>query len=293
MKSIGVTVDWQSDHTLRLDTSLPLKLEAIDKVSCQRVRSSLLLLGALVARVPEYKLYKAGGCTLGERTVRPHIFALKKLGVKIESKAKFYLVRTDNLVGTRVVMYESGDTPTENVILAAVLAAGITIITFASANYMVQDLCYFLLATGADITGIGTTTLTIRGVKRLKRAVNYAIMPDPIEAMTFVALGVTTSSRLTIENCPIDFLELELEKLSVMGQKFTLINERKSRNGFFRIVDILLEPSKLKALPDKLYGRPYPGLNIDNVPMFVPIFTQAEAGRSFMIGLTKIARSII
>lgn len=281
LKSIGVAVRWQSDHALNLDTSAPLNLETIDRVACKQLRSSLLLFGALAARVTEYKLYKTGGCVLGERTVRPHIFALNKLGVSIKSKANFYHVQNKNLLGTRVVMYESGDTPTENVIMVAALAHCVTTITFASANYMVQDLCYFLLAAGADIAGIGTTTLTIRGVKQLKHTVGYAIMPDPIEAMTFVSIGVTTASRLTIENCPIDFLELELEKLLIMGQKFVLLNDRKSRNGQFRIVDIRIEPSRLKALPDKLYGRPYPGINIDNVPLFVPIFTQAK-GRSLI-----------
>ena len=256
------------------------------------VRSSLLLLGALAHREKTYKLYKSGGCKLGERTVRPHLYALQKIGVQAISKADYYEVKNGSLRSERIVMYESGDTPTENAIMAAVFASGVTTITFASANYMVQDLCYFLIAAGAKIQGVGTTTLTVTGVKRLKAQVTYSVMPDPIESMAFVALAITTKSRLTVANCPIAFLELELEKLRVMNQRFTLTIGRLSANRKFRIADIVLGPSHLKALPDKLYGRPYPGLNIDNVPMFVPIFTSARGRSLVMIGSTKIERFI-
>jgi UDP-N-acetylglucosamine 1-carboxyvinyltransferase len=108
---------------------------------------------------------------------------------------------------------------------------------------MVQDLCWFLVAAGAKIDGIGSTTLTITGVKELKSSISYHIMPDPIEAMTFIALAITTKSKLTITNCPIDFLELELEKLSVMGQKWSAKNERLSANNHFRIIDVVIEPT--------------------------------------------------
>jgi UDP-N-acetylglucosamine 1-carboxyvinyltransferase len=281
LKSIGVGLNWKDEHTLVLDTSEKLSMDNINREACERVRSSLLLFGALAQRETSYKLYKSGGCKLGARTVRPHLYALNKIGVDVVSKNAYYEVKNGNLKSGRVVMYESGDTPTENAIMAAVFAPGVTTITFASANYMVQDLCWFLVAAGAKIEGIGSTTLTITGVKELKSSISYHIMPDPIEAMTFIALAITTKSKLTITNCPIDFLELELEKLSVMGQKWSAKNERLSANNHFRIIDVVIEPSKLTAVPDKLYGRPYPGLNIDNLPLFVPILTQAR-GRSLV-----------
>lgn len=282
LRSIGVGVKWEGDRTLHIDTSGDLTLETIDRQACEQVRSSLLLLGALADRVKAYKLYTSGGCKLGERTVRPHLYVLEKFGVHVEVTSDYYDVKNRVDGGDRrVVMYESGDTPTENAIMVAVLTPGTTTITFASANYMVQDLCYFLCAAGAKIEGVGTTTLRITGVGALRKSVRYAIMPDPIEAMAFISLGVTTHSSLTITHCPIDFLELELEKLSVMGQQYKIQNERTTPNGNFRLVDIVLTPSSLRALPDKLYGRPYPGLNIDNVPMFIPLCTQAK-GRSLI-----------
>lgn len=281
LESINVEVVWKDEHTLYLNTGKKLTMDKIHKKATEVTRSSLMLLGALAAREKEFKIYKSGGCRLGERTVKPHLFALEKFGVSVVSKAKYYDVKNKPLKSADIVMYESGDTPTENAIMAAVLAPGVTTIKFASSNYMVQDLCYFLQSAGAKIEGIGSTTLKITGVKKLNPIKKYHIIPDPIEAMTFIALAITTKSELTIKNCPLDFLELELEKLAVMGQKFQIKNKRKSLSGNFDVVDIKFLKSELKALPDKIYGRPFPGLNIDNLPLFVPILTQAK-GRTLV-----------
>ncbi|HOX60407.1 MAG TPA: UDP-N-acetylglucosamine 1-carboxyvinyltransferase [Candidatus Magasanikbacteria bacterium] len=281
LESLGVGIAWRGEHTLVLDTRGDLEMVRINKHACEVTRSSMLLLGALAKREKKYRLYKSGGCKLGERTVRPHLYALEKLGVTARSRDKYYEVVTNNLQGTEIIMYESGDTPTENAIMAAVLAEGETVIKFASANYMVQDLCFFLNRAGAKIEGIGSTTLRIRGVAQLKNKIEYAVMPDPIVAMAYISIAITTASPLTIAGCPMEFLELELEKLRVMGQKFSLKNERQSNSGKFRLADVVIEPSPLSALPDKIYGRPFPGLNIDNLPFFVPIFTRAR-GRSLV-----------
>lgn len=279
--SIGVRAEWTSKHVLELDTRGPLKMESINRAACEATRSSLLLLGALVAREKGYKLYKSGGCKLGRRTVRPHLYALNKFGVRVDSKEKFYDVKNLPLKSAEIVMYESGDTPTENAIMAAVLAPGRSVIKFASSNYMVQDLCYFLNSAGAHISGIGTTTLMIDGVKSLHVVMEYNVMPDPIEAMSWIALAIATKSKMTIANCPMDFLELELEKLRIMGQKMKVKHKRLSENNKFEIADIEFEPSQLNALPDKIYGRPFPGLNIDNLPLFIPILAQAK-GRTLV-----------
>ena len=225
LSSVGVKFEWINNQDLQVDASAVLQMEKIDKKNCERMRSSLLLLGALAGRVKEYKLYKSGGCKLGERTVRPHLYALEKFGISVKSGTKFYEVKNLRLQGAEIVMYESGDTPTENAIMAAVVASGKTVIKMASSNYMVQDLCYFLNKAGAKINGIGTTTLTITGVTALKPVKEYFVMPDPIEAMTWISLAICTKSELTITNCPLDFLELELEKLTVMGQKYLLLKE--------------------------------------------------------------------
>ncbi len=281
LRSIGVSIEPHDGNGLAIDASKPLNLKDIDPEACRRTRSSLMLLGALSARAKRYKIFKSGGCKLGARSVRPHIYALNKLGVHAVSREGFYDVTNKPLRAADIVMYESGDTTTENAVMAAVLAPGTTTIKMASANYMVQDLCYFLVKAGARIEGIGTTTLTIHGVKKLKSVDTYPIMPDPIVAMTMLSIAITTRSPLTIRNCPLEFLELEVCKLEVMGQKLTLKNKRISKNGHFAVVDIVVTPSKLTALPDKIYGRPFPGLNIDNLPLFVPILATSE-GRTLV-----------
>ncbi|MCB9798225.1 UDP-N-acetylglucosamine 1-carboxyvinyltransferase [Candidatus Nomurabacteria bacterium] len=280
LQSIGVRWQWIASGELKIDSSKRLEMGKIDKAACRKTRTSLMLLGALAGHVKHYKLYKSGGCKLGERTVRPHLYALEKLGVHVQSKSAYYEVKNKSLVGREIVMYESGDTPTENAVMAAVLAKGKTVLKFASSNYMVQDLCHFLVSAGAKIEGIGTTTLTITGVKKLK-AVNFTIMPDPIIAMTWLSLGITTHSPITVTGAPLDFLELELEKLRVMGQDFKIKPSRSAKSEYYQLVDIQVVPSQLQALPDKIYGRPFPGLNIDNLPLFVPILTQAK-GRSLI-----------
>jgi len=280
LASIGVTHSWTDDTTLEVDASGEIDMEAIDRDVCGRTRISLLLFGALASFVSEYRVYKSGGCKLGNRSIRPHTLALEKLGVHVASTDEAYEVKVKDLKAGEVVMYESGDTATENAIMAAVLAPGTTTIKFASANYMVQDLCYFLSAAGAQIDGVGTTTLRITGVGSLQ-SVDYTVSPDPVDAMAWISLAIATHSELTIRNCPLEFLELELEKLSVMGQAYTLSNKRVAGNGHTRLADITIVPSELDALPDKLTSRPFPGLNIDNVPLFIPILTQAK-GRTLV-----------
>lgn len=281
LTSIGVTHEWKDKHTLAMNTSGDIDMTKLDRISCSKIRSSLFLFGALATRAKQYKVYHSGGCQLGERTVRPHLYALEKIGVHIKAKETYYEVTNNELKGTDIVMYEAGDTPTENIIMAAVLAQGTTTIKFASANYMVQDLCYFLKKAGAQISGIGTSTLKIKGVKKLKPVSRYHVMPDPLEAMAFISLAITTKSELTITNCPLDFLELELEKLKVMRQKMEFKKRRMSKNGKFTIVDLTILPSNLVASPDKIHAMPFPGINIDNIPFFVPIAAQAK-GRTLI-----------
>jgi len=276
LTSIGLKISWEGEHKLRIINEGKIRLEKLNRESFVKTRSGLLLLGALCSIKGNFSLPKAGGCKLGKRTVNPHMLSLEHLGIKVKETAEAYVVTKDVPRGAEFVMYESGDTATENTIMAASLIEGKTIIHFASSNYMVRDLGYFLQQAGAKIRGLSSFKIEVEGVNELKPVKDYPIMPDPIEAMTLISIAITTQSNLKIIGCPIDFLRLELEKLRVMGQKFNISAPYKSDNNFFDLVDIEIVPSKLTALPDKIYGRPYPGLNIDNLPLFLPILTQAE-----------------
>jgi UDP-N-acetylglucosamine 1-carboxyvinyltransferase len=276
LTSIGLEIKWLRQHELEINNSGQLKLNNLNHDSFTKTRSALLLMGALSACLSNYSLPKPGGCKLGKRTVNPYLIAFEHLGIKVQETDTEYLIDTKQKKAAKFTMYESGDTATENTIMAAVLLTGTTEINFASSNYMVQDLCYFLQQAGAKIQGIGSKKLIITGVKNLQPVKNYPIMPDPIEAMAFISIAITTKSNFKITNCPIEFLSLELEKLRIMGQKFKLGKIYKSKNGHFDLVDLEIIPSKLTALPDKIHPQPYPGLNIDNLPIFIPILTQAE-----------------
>lgn len=275
LTSLGLEISWIGPHTLQTVNHGKINLNKINKESYEKTRAAILLIGSLSSVFDNFSLPKISGCKLGKRTVSPHIIALNHLGIKVKRTNNLFHISRGKTKGSSFTMYESGDTATENAVLAAIMAKGKTKINLASPNYMVQDLCCFLVKAGAKIKGIGTTKLEITGVKKLK-PISYPIMPDPIEAMAFIAIAITTASKLKITACPMEFLSLELEKLRVMGQAIKISRIYKSKNGRFDLADVEIMPSKLKALPDKIYGRPFPGLNIDNLPLFLPILTQTH-----------------
>ncbi len=276
LESIGVVIKWTNQNTLIITPPKKFNLENINTESASKTRSVVMLIGPLIHKLSSFSLPHPHGCNLGKRTVAAHIFALEKLGVKTKTTAKTYEIRAGKLKPAEIVMYESGDTACENTLTASALIEGVTKISFASANYMVQEVCFFLEALGVKIDGIGTASLTVHGVKSINKNIEYWNSEDPIESMMFISAGVITDSKLTITRSPIDFLSLELEKLKRMNLKFKISKIYYSFNGRTRLADIEIFPSKLKALPDKLHSNPYPGINIDNLPFFVPIAIRAK-----------------
>lgn len=281
LKSMGVEVQ-RKNKTLRIIPPEKIKINKIDKKAAQKTRSVIMLIGSLLGKMKKYSIPQAGGCKLGERTIRPHLFVLENFGVKVKVKRGSYEVDASKLKGAnQVVLYESGDTVTETALMAAAQIPGKTTIKMATGNYMVQDLCFFLQKLGVKIKGIGTSTLEVKGLKKINKNVAYSISEDPIEAMFFISLAITTKSKLTIKKCPIEFLELEFLKLEKMGQKYKIKKEYLSNNRKTNLVDIEIYPSQLVALEDKIHSLPFPGINIDNLPFFVPIALMAK-GRTLI-----------
>jgi len=272
--SIGVKCDWHGS-TLTLTPPKKFDLKKIDETAAKRTRSIVMFIGPLVHHLKKFALPQSGGCKLGSRTVRPHFFALEHFGVDIKVTEDAYKVSYTEKSPKEVILYESGDTVTENALMGAALNPGITIIKYASANYMVQELCTFLVACGVKIEGIGTTTLTVHGIDSINHDIAYTLSEDPTDSMFFLAAAITTNSRITIERAPIEFLELELLVLEKMGFKYKKSKVYESDNGRTKLVDITTLPSKLVAPPEKIAPRPYPGINIDNLPFFAVIATQA------------------
>jgi UDP-N-acetylglucosamine 1-carboxyvinyltransferase len=272
--SIGVKVEWIG-NSIRITPPEKIDLSKIDQQAARRTRSIVMFIGPLIHRMNSFSLPQSGGCKLGSRTVRPHFYALEEFGVAITATDSAYEVKVAPKCPTEIILYESGDTVTENALMAAALAPCVTTIKYASANYMVQEMCVFLKTLGVSVEGIGTTTLTVTGVSEIKKDIEYTLAEDPTDSMFFLATAIVTNSTLTITRCPIEFLELELLTLKKMGFKYNITKPYLGKNGQVKLVDITTKPSKLTAAADKIHSRPYPGINADNLPFFAVIATQA------------------
>lgn len=275
LTSIGVDTVWHG-RDLTLTPPKTLEVGALDIDAAKKTRSIVMFMGPLIHRFKNFTLPHSGGCKLGSRTVRPHFYALERLGVSVETESGVWRVTRDALKAADIVMYESSDTATVNALMAAARTPGITTIKYASANYQVQETCFFLEALGVVVDGIGTTTLTVHGKKKIATPVTYELSEDPIVAMFYLASAIVTKSELLIRRAPIEFLETELLVLEKMGFRFDIQRRYKSRNKRTELVDILTHASELIAPEDKVHARPYPGLNMDNLPFFAVIATQAK-----------------
>ena len=282
LQSIGVKVRWIGSNDLEIVPPKRLQLDKMDIEAAKRTRTVIMFLGPLLHQYNDFKLPFAGGCNLGTRTVEPHMTGLAPFGLTVEATTDYYhAVSKPQSVTHTILLTERGDTVTENVIMAAALYDGTVTIRNASPNYMVQDVCFFLQKLGVKIDGIGTTTLTIHGVKSINKNVDYYPSEDPIEAMSFVAAGLVTNSEMSITRVPIEFTEIELAVLEGMGLKYEMSEEYKARNGETRLVDIHLKRSQLHAPKDKLHSMPFPGVNMDNLPFLGLIATVAH-GRTMV-----------
>lgn len=278
MESIGVRVLWEEGGDMHITPPEQFDLTNINRESAERTRSIAMFIPALAHRLGSFELPAPGGCDLGKRSLGAHIDALARLGIVVggSEEAHAYRVEVGELKPAEIVMFEASDTGVENVLMAAALIPGQTTIKFASANYMVQDLCVFLQACGVRIEGIGTTTMVVHGVPEIAGNIVGLPSEDPIESMFFISLAATTHSEISIKRCPIDFLELELLVLEQMGLSFERSGVYLAENGHTKLVDLMVHANgPLKAPPEKIAPRPYPGINIDNLPYFVPIATQA------------------
>jgi UDP-N-acetylglucosamine 1-carboxyvinyltransferase len=283
LESVGVQVKWLPGNDIEIRRPAELHLDKLNAEAARKTRSVLMLIGALMHDYKEFKIPYAGGCELGRRTVEPHLFALEEFGVNIKATTGNYLISVNKKAPGDVVLFESGNTVTNNVLMAGARTSETTTVQAASGDYMVQDLCYFLQKLGVEIEGIGTQFLKIRGVGKIKKNVTFAPSEDPIEAMFFISAAVTTNSRITIERVPYQWIGLELLKLKKMGVTYHLGKPYKAANGQTDLADLTIEKhnGSLKALKEKLHPNLYPGLNPDNLPYFVPIAAVAR-GRTLI-----------
>lgn len=283
LESIGVQVKWYNGNSLEIRRPQELKLNELDAEAARKTRSVLMMMGPLMHDYKEFKIPYAGGCKLGSRTVAPHLYALEEFGVGIIATKGHYEVTVKKQPAGRVILYEAGDTVTENTLFAAARTPGETIIEFGTTNYMVQDVAFFLQKLGVKVEFGRGTSIKVTGVPFIKKNVTYAPAEDPIEAMFFVSAAVTTNSKVTIRRVPIQFMSLELLKLKKMGLEFDMTERYKAANGRTDLVDVTIHKhnGNLHALAEKIHSSTYPGINADNLPYFVPIAGVAK-GRTLI-----------
>nr|BFF25872.1 hypothetical protein GCM10025732_38370 [Glycomyces mayteni] len=243
LDSMGVHHEWIGQD-LRLTPPERLDLTGIDADAARRTRSIIMFLGPLLHDYPEFELPFAGGCELGDRTVEPHMVALRRFGLAVETSGGAYRATVKDRVdppGT-IVLTERGDTVTENAIMAAARFPAVTVIRNASCNYMVQDLCFYLERLGIRIDGVGTTTVTVHGREDIDADVDYAPSEDPIEAWSLVAAAIVTESEITVRRVPIEFTEIELALAEEMGLEYASGPEYLAENGRTRLTDLTVHP---------------------------------------------------
>ncbi len=210
----------QDNDKVTLNGSAITKLEAPYEM-VKTMRASILVLGPLLARFGEAKVSLPGGCNIGSRPVDQHIKGLQAMGADITIEAGYIYAKCAKLKGARIVTDMITVTGTENLLMAATLAEGETVLENAACEPEVTDLAHLLVAMGAKIDGIGTNRLVIQGVSELHGA-KHTVVSDRIEAATFLCAVAATGGDITIRNTRVDIMDAALDKLREIGLQLTI-----------------------------------------------------------------------
>ena len=272
LENLGAQLRWKGQSELEVDTAgITGVVAPYDLV--KTMRASILILGPLLARMGEAVVSLPGGCAIGARPVDLHLKGLEQLGAQIQLEHGYIKARAKRLTGGQIYLDIPTVTGTENLMMAAALAEGTTIIKNAACEPEVQELAHVLSAMGAEIEGAGTAVLTIQGVDRLQ-PVRYAIMPDRIEAGTLMVAAGLTRGNILIKGCRLEQMEAIVGKLREVG-----IELSPQKEGEVRVVgDCRVRSADVKTLP-------YPGFPTDMQAQFMALMTVAN-------GISAISETI-
>ncbi len=268
LRCLGVKVK-RSRNTVTIDARGPLR-SRIPKKLMLRLRSSIIFMGAITARNKKAKISSPGGCELGARPIDLHIKALEELGCHINEKRNYLHVCGKKLTNGALSLIFPSVGATENILLASCLTPGVTTIHGAACEPEIVDLANFLNAMGADITGAGTSQITVRGVSEL-HATDYTIMPDRIATITYLCCAAVTGGSVTLTDTIPEHLESALSCLARCGCNI------EAEGSIIR----LQAPPRLSALP-LLETTPYPGFPTDAQSLFLALLSTAD-GASMII----------
>ena len=274
MRSLGVSINWISESTLRVHAKVITTTE-IDAVLAKKLRSSIVLAGPMLGRVGRVYLPTPGGDAIGERRLDMHVFALRKLGATIDFDGAFTM-QADRLVGTDILLPEASVTATENTLMASVLAHGTTVIRNAASEPHVQDLCKMLVSMGAHIEGVGSNCLTIQGVERL-RGGEARVGADYMEVGSFIGAAVMTGGEMTIQDADPQYLDM-----------IALVYERLGVTWETRGEDIFIPARQsLTIVPDLgnripiIKAQPWPAFPPDLMSIALTVATQSAGAVLF------------
>ncbi len=284
VSSLGAKVTWLGERKVKIEAK-EIDLSKMDNSLVSRMRSSVLILGPLLARLKSVEINHPGGCLIGTRSIDAHLDAFVEMGADVEisqvgayfdkekekeqsaysDKTNLYKIRVkDELAGQEIVLNEFSVTGTENALMAAALTPKKTVIKIAACEPHVQELASFLSKMGVKIDGIGSHTITIQGKKDLKGA-DHFISYDYVEAGTYILMALASPGKVKINNVPVKYLDLFFKKIRSSGGKFEILSDSS----------VMAEKSddlKIK----KIQALPYPGIPTDLQSIFGVLATQAQ-----------------
>ena len=219
LRQMGVSVTLDDKMNIELDPSTIKNYYApYDLV--KTMRSSILVLGPLLAKFGNAKVSLPGGCAIGSRPVEMHLDALEKMGAKINIQNGYISAKSQKLVGSNIIFPKTTVTGTENILMASTLADGKTVISNAAREPEVVDLANFLNQMGASIRGHGTDTIEITGVRELK-GISYSALPDRIETGTFLVAAAITGGKIIVKNTISSHVDIIIQKLKQAGAEIS------------------------------------------------------------------------
>ena len=267
LEDLGMETEKLDDNTYKIVNNGFKRTEASYEI-VKQMRASFLVMGPMIANLDEAVVSLPGGCAIGSRPVDLHLKGFELLGAEITRVHGYIHAKADKLKGAEIPLGFPSVGATQNIMMAAVKTPGKTVISNAAREPEIVDLGNFLNKMGAKITGLGTPTIEIEGVEEL-HAVEYSIMPDRIEAGTYVIASLVTEGDLKIQNARLDDLGVFKSELEAMGAKFEQDGNLLTVIG--KVKD--LKPSKIKTLP-------HPGFPTDMQPQMMLLQTLVNGGSS-------------
>lgn len=235
----------------------------------REMRSSVIIAGALIGRLHECKFTYPGGCEIGSRPINLHLEAFKQLGVELKEENGFIECKTNNLIGSEIVLDFPSVGATENIMLASSLAEGITYIRNVAREPEIKNLQEFLNSMGASVSGAGSNTIVVRGVKSLHDT-TFSVIPDRIEAGTYLCMGAITRGEIKLNHVNPEHISLIIHKLKQMNFKIGVSK------------DTIMLKTHREILSTNIKTMPYPGFPTDMQSQFVTLLSLAN-GTSIVV----------